>query len=394
MLAVMVHFAPAFERAEPKAVLDSVSGRVELVRASDMKWELAYRGMEIGNNDKLIVHSKGFASGQFPQGVEFYVDENSKLLFNLSEPGPEKIPDKIFTLYQGKAVFSLRRPLMDVGGGELRVYLKGLSLKAKEGAVAVCNNPKKGDISAHFLSGTYYNFSAANSQEHYIRGGREIYLDSSGLAVNEDDIQLKPLSLRFPFMSSKYFEDEIYRGQLLQKREQDVISGTRLGKVVVMETANLVRDKEKWRPQKYFSQLLAEQIYDVTYRELELIGPSADVPREIAKKKEADRIVQSEIHSLKLDKTTRLNEDSSKYELKLDMELKIKISILEMPTGKVLKEAFFQAQLLGDKYEAAQLENFLAKPLNDENPIFKTASFLKIIRGLKAQIRRFARSAV
>jgi len=379
---------------ENRAKITEVKGRVEIVRARSLKWNMVKAGDYLGHNDKILVHDKASAKGVFADGSLFKLKEKSKLLFNMSRISDLGNTNKIFTLYSGAMYLKVKKPFENYEGNYAKIYLGPLSLILHEGSIIVEKDNEEATPRVGILAGTCKVFNSIGPQEKYFHDGLVFQLDSSGFILEPDDIDAGRYSRRIPWVGLPVIENDLRRGKLLRKRNLDIISGIRLGRVIITEFEFEGEGLNNWDVGKFFSILVAREFSEVSYREFVMIGKTDKGFAQLAEEYEADRIVRGSIDKLEFNKKAVLNKDSTKYELRLEVAFELKVQIYDKERKKVIKNAVFSASLVGKKEEAVRLNEFLKHPLDDENKIMTKTTFSKIIQSLKKKLRKLAKSAV
>jgi hypothetical protein len=351
--------------------------------------EIAY-----GNNDKIQVHKNGRLVLRYPDRSRVIAQENSKILLSSSEVSSHGNANKLLTIFNGTLYLNAHKPFLNYEGHYLRIFTPTMGLVTKTGAFLIDVDKKTLGSRVFVLSGILEVRGIKNLRPFYLNEGMHISSDSNGTFSKIEEINNDDFMAEFNWLDQKMLEGEFLRGKLIRKRDQDIIAGKSLGRVVVSDFSILVKTPRNWNVADFLTGFAAEQISETSFRETIRAGSSSEPPIEMGRYREADRVVTGKVKDFAIDKKAVLNEDSTKYQLEWEVRISLEITVINTITGEEVKTEILKEEHTAKGTKNTEMETVLKQPLDFRNEIIQKSLLGKALRELKEKLRKFSRASL
>ncbi|MBF0432166.1 MAG: hypothetical protein HQK83_12855 [Fibrobacteria bacterium] len=393
LLFILCFSSIAFSEDNGEAVIEKLSGRVELQGHNQLNWSMAGKGMPCGQNTKIRVHPGAFIELLYANGDKLLLNSNSRCLLNSVIASPNEVPAKIITLYYGSLYFQPGKSIGNQKRVPCRFYGPEVSLMSRNGAVILEAEKKNSFVRIYVLSGMVEIRHLTTGQSAFVKENRVIKADT--VLFEPETIAKKDLFYVHDWLDTVMIEDALYKGMLFRKRQDDIITGNEPGKIVLLPFLCSSKNKEfPWNIRDFLTRFSAALFTDISFREVTIQSDSSDFEGMTQTLFKNGRTVSGEIRKFNFGKKAVLAKDSSKYVLALEFEYEIFIQVKSRPGDGLLKEHVFEGKWTQPLKSTDYLEKLLAQPLHWDNPVIRQSIIGQGLLFLEREFKKVFRTTM
>ncbi|MBD3419978.1 MAG: hypothetical protein GF398_07675 [Chitinivibrionales bacterium] len=337
-------------KAEPFAVLDSLSGKVEMRKAGHEKWIIIGTGARLYNNDIVRALKNSHARIHWNDGRKLYLHQNTQILVNTFENEKRKTITQHITVFKGAVFFLVKSilPQQIVRGHDTKVYTPTAVVAVRGTSFEVKVNEADGLSSVAVINGTVLVRNILKNISSFLSAGFK-----TQVAVNTDPILPKAIldkeiNYLKTWVPSGIVDTEMKEQKKKARRDYTVITGKTTNKLIVMPLMNNSHYEGTWDVGKELAGEIVQRIPKVVngFKTEIPAKPQAD-PLIYGVKEHAKYVLTGTIENFEINNLAKISTAADEYSEHNIAHVRLHLQLIDITGQKLIYDNYFTGEVSG-----------------------------------------------
>jgi len=352
-ITVAIFFINSNVFAESKnnlyAIIDSISGNVEIQRAKTKIWQKAENKDKIFNNDIIRCNKNSYAYISWEDGSISYINENTQLMVSFYNSNESKAISRHVTVFFGAVFFVIKEILPSINtkpyDNKIFTPTSVISIRGTSFAVIVNKESKKSEVI--MINGTTMVKNINGNSFLYLGAGFKTNVDSASDTIKSIPILDKDIAEIKKWVPDSVVEKEMKIQLTKAARDKMLISGKSKEKILIFPFTNNSSYKGKWKLEKIIPEIIKDRLIS-SYYSAEFLDSNTSEPFLAAKKINAKLIILGEILDFNITQQAQVTPQADKYYEYYLAKVSIKLQIIDVNSNKTIINEIFYSDKKGE----------------------------------------------
>ncbi len=364
-------------------VIDSLSGKAEVQRAGQHKWQIIKRGTRLHNNDILRVLDKSLACIKWQNGNTLYVNSKSQILINLHQDTSHNKFSNYATVFFGAIYFIIKKSLPKAltASYDTKVYTPTAVIAIRGTSFSVKVKKENGDTRVGVINGTVLVKNILKSQSMFLSSAFQ-----TDVTLNTDPIIPIPLLKADIDELKTWVPAHVIAAEMKKqidqaKRDYLTITGKLENKIVVVPFKNKSGYKGSWKISDNIATALAQHI-SIANRMPCSPAPESDKklePIAVGVKNKARLVIAGEIKKFDIIKRAEITASADKYRELSIANVCIEFQLIDAENKMLLYKNEVCGEVSGKNNKDNSWQHISTLTFNLKDPAFSSSIMGKAV---------------
>jgi|GEM_PF-5303635 len=378
-----------------KAVLQqtSVTGFVQRMSRGESVWNVFQTQQKLLPGDRIRLGSQSSLQIKYGEDLLVWVSDSSEFWIQKQGNSNQGL-DVEFLVQKGMFYVQMHEPVSIQDRQSIKL-VHGLAVQKSNFGTFIANFQNKNISSeVHVLKGYVELQSLPANLKRVVKGGESYTYAPIEKEWRYEELNLSLLLYNYKWLDSLTLKKEQIAGWNYTKRQQDILSGKALARVLVNDFQGRVKAPEHWKVEKTLADLVARELRDLTYREVIRGGQSDGSILAQARQFDADRVVQGDLKKFFVEKKAVYDKTKKKWVTRYSFEFHLILSIYDGLNAKVIRTRSFEARSPPSLDNSSPIDSLWVSPLVLNNTLILDSPIGKTLQALKKQMHKFGMYAL